>query len=79
MLLWVIGMGFENTCSVSGKGNVTRIIPKIYGWEYKLLRLAQLSVGLWVPNQGYCQSAGSQSVVITGGSQLGGPQFESYG
>ena len=42
-----------------------------YGWVYKTLRRPQLLLELWVPNQGYSQSAGSQSVVVIAGSQLG--------
>ena len=76
MLLWVMGVGPENTCTVSGKwSDVSRVIPKLYGGVYKILRLPQLLFELWVPNQGYSQSAGTQSVVITAGFQLGGPHF----
>ena len=39
MLLWVMGVGFENACTVSGKWNVTRVTPRLYGWVYKILRL----------------------------------------
>ena len=40
MLLWVVmGVGFENTCAVSGKGNVSRVVPRLYGMVYKILRL----------------------------------------
>ena len=30
MLRWVIGLGFENTCIVSGKRNVSRVIPRLF-------------------------------------------------
>ena len=73
-----MGVAFENTAIVSGKWNVSRIIPRLYRWVYKVLRLSQLIVELWVPNQGFSQSAGSQSVVVIVGSQLGGTQCESY-
>ena len=43
---------------------------------YKILILTQLLIELRVPNQGYSQTAGSQSVIITAGSQLAGPQFK---
>ena len=33
------GVGFDNTCIVSGKGNISRIIPRLYGWVHKTLRL----------------------------------------
>ena len=67
------------TLAVSGKWNVSRVIPRLYGWVYKILRLPKLLVELWVPNQGSSQLVGSQSVVVTVGSQLGGTQFISYG
>ena len=44
MLLWVMGAGFCNTCTVSGKWNVSRVIPRFYGWVYKTLRLSPLVV-----------------------------------
>ena len=80
MLLQVMDVEFENTCTVSRKCSVSRVIPVIprfVGMVYKVLRLPQSLVELWVPNQGYSQSASSQWVVITAGSQLEG-QLESY-
>ena len=44
MLLWVMVVGFENTCTVSGKWNVSKVIPRLYGWVYKTLRLSPLAV-----------------------------------
>ena len=44
MLLWVMGVGFDNTCAVSGKWNVSRVIPRLYGWVYKTFRLSPLVV-----------------------------------
>ena len=44
MLLWVMGVRFDNTCTVSGKWNVSRVIPRLYGWVYKTLRLSTLVV-----------------------------------
>ena len=44
MLLWVIGVEFNDTCTVSGKGNVFRVIPRLHGWVYKTLRLSLLVV-----------------------------------
>ena len=52
MLLWMMAVGFENTCTVSGMLNVFRAIARLYGWVYKILRLLQLLVELWIPNQG---------------------------
>ena len=69
---------FGNTCTVSGVSRVIPVIPRLVGMVYKILRLPQLLVELWVPNQGYSQSTGSQWVIITAGSQLEGPQLESY-
>ena len=37
ILLWVMGLGFENTCTVSEKQNISRVISVLYG--YKILRL----------------------------------------
>ena len=37
-------MGFDNICTVSGKSNVSRVIPRLYRWVYKTLRLSQLVV-----------------------------------
>ena len=44
MLLWVMGEGFDNTCTVPGKWNVSRVIPRLYGGVYKTLRLFPLVV-----------------------------------
>ena len=44
MLLWVMGVEFDNACTVSEKLNVSRVIPRLYGWVYKTLRLSQLLV-----------------------------------
>ena len=52
MLLWMMVVGFENTCTVSGMLNVFKATARLYGWVYKILRLLQLLVELWIPNQG---------------------------
>ena len=44
MLLWVMGLGFDNTCAVLGKWNISWVIPRLYGWGYKTLRLSPLVV-----------------------------------
>ena len=44
MPLWVMMVGFDNTCAASGKWNVSRVFPKLYGWVYKTLRLSPLVV-----------------------------------
>ena len=64
MLLWVMDVEFNYTCTVLGKRNVSRIIPRIYGCFYKILRLSQSLVKPWVTNQECSQSAVSQSLVI---------------
>ena len=38
MLLWVIGVGFDNTSTLSLKWNFTRIVSKHFGWVYIILR-----------------------------------------
>ena len=44
MLLRVMGVGFENTGAVSEKWNVSRVVPRLYGWVYKILRLVNITV-----------------------------------
>ena len=44
MLLWLMGVRFDNTCAVSGEWNVSRVIPRLYGWVYNTLRLSPLVV-----------------------------------
>ena len=39
-----MGVGFDNTCIVSGKRNISRVIPRLYGRVYKTLRLSPLVV-----------------------------------
>ena len=34
----------ENTCTILGKGNASRVIPRLYGWVYKTLGLSPLAV-----------------------------------
>ena len=49
-LFWLLGVdatlsdGFDNTCTVSGAWNVSRVIPRLYGWICKTLRLSLLVV-----------------------------------
>ena len=45
MLLWVIDVGFDNTCTVLRRWNGSRVVPRLYGWVYKTLRLSPLEVG----------------------------------
>ena len=66
ILLWVIGLKFENTWTVSWKGNISRVISRLYGWVYKTLKLSPLAVEHSV-------------VVTTAGSQSRRSQIESYG
>ena len=64
-LLWVMRVGFENTCAASGKWNVSGVIPRLYGWVYKTWRLFSL--------------ANEHSVAfMTAGSQSRRSQIVSY-
>ena len=70
----MIDVEFGNTCIVSEKWNVSRFIPRLYEWIYKLfLSLHHFLIELWVLNQRYYQSVGSQSKVTTVGFQLEDP------
>ena len=60
-----MGEGFENICTVSGKWNVPSVMPRLYGWVYKTLRLTPVVVEHSV-------------VVMTAGSQSRRSQIESY-
>ena len=42
-LLWVMGVRFENW-TVSGKSNISRVIPRHYRWECKTFRASKLAV-----------------------------------
>ena len=42
-LLWEMRVGFENTCTATGKWNVSRVIPRLYGWVCKIWRLFPLA------------------------------------
>ena len=55
MLLWVMGVRFENTCTISGECNVSRVIPRCYEMVHKTLRLSLVSVefGVVVKTAGY--------------------------
>ena len=44
MPLWVLCLGFENTWAVSKKWNVSRVISRLYGSVYKILRLLLTAV-----------------------------------
>ena len=37
-------MGFDNTCTNSGKLNISRVLPRFYRWVCKTLRLSPLVV-----------------------------------
>ena len=53
----VMGVGFKNICTVWREWNVSRVIPRLYGWVYKTWRLFPLAdehsveVMTAVPNQ----------------------------
>ena len=61
-----LSVEFENTCIVSGKWNVSRVIPRLYGLIYKTLRFFPLVIEQIV-------------VVMIVGSQSRRFQVESYG
>ena len=44
MRIFKMAVGFENTCTVSGKLNESRVIPRLYRWAYKTLRFSPLAV-----------------------------------
>ena len=66
-----MGVGFANTCTVSGKWNVSRVVTRLYGWVYKILQTILIINSTAVSNQEDSHSAVSQSVVITAGCQPG--------
>ena len=35
MLLSVMGVGFKKTRTVSGKCNISKVVPRLFGWIYK--------------------------------------------
>ena len=64
MLLVVMSVGFENICTVSEKWNVSKFVPRIYGWVYKIIWLTSITTE-------------DSEVVVTTGYQSGGPWFDS--
>ena len=66
MLLWVMVVGFENTSAISGKQNVSRVVPRLYGWVYKIIRLGN-------------KTAEGSVVVVAAGYQSGESQVGSRG
>ena len=66
-----MGVGFENTCTVSDRQNVSRVVTRLYEWVYKILKTTLIISSTVVSHQGDSVSAVSQSVVIPAGSQPG--------
>ena len=64
MLLLVKGVGFENICTVSGKYNVSRVVQRLYGWIYKIIRP-------------FSTTGEDGIVAVTIGNQHGRPQFDT--
>ena len=64
-------MGFENTCTVSGKWNISRVVPRLYGWVYKILKATPFIGSTTSSHQRDSHSAGPHSVVVTADSQSG--------
>ena len=52
MLVWVMIAEFEKTWAVSGMSIVSKVIPRLYEWKYKILRLPALLVQLQAPIRG---------------------------
>ena len=52
MLLWVMGMVFKKTCTKLEKGNVSRVVPRLYGWIYNFFSLPSLLVELRFSSRG---------------------------
>ena len=44
MQLWIMVVGLDNTCIVSEKWDVSRVISRLYGWVYETLRFSPLVV-----------------------------------
>ena len=44
MLVWAMRVEFNDTGTVLGKWNVSRVIPRLYGWVHKILRPTPLVV-----------------------------------
>ena len=42
----VLSDGFDNTSTVSGKWNVSRVIPRNHQWVYKTLRFSETTTGV---------------------------------
>ena len=69
--LWMV-VGLENTCTISGKWNVSKVVTRLYEWVHKIRKTTPINNGSTaVSHQGDSHLAGSQSVVITEGSQPG--------
>ena len=67
-----MAVGFEITCTVSGKWNISRVVTRLYGCVYKILKTTPIISSTAVFYQGDSHLVGSQSGVITVGSQPGG-------
>ena len=55
MLLLVMGVEFENICTVSGKWNVSRVISRLYEWDCNISRVPLVIAehGVVVASAGY--------------------------
>ena len=65
-------VGFENTCTVSGKWDISRVVTWLYGWVYKILKTTGIISSTAASYQWDSHSTESQSVVITAGFQTRG-------
>ena len=62
----IMGVGFKNNCSVWRRRNVSKVVPRLYGWAHKIL---------WLPSI----TAENNEVVVTNSYLSGGPWFNSHG
>ena len=66
-------VGFENTCTVSISEIVSMVVPRLYGWVYKILKTIPLLVQLRVPIRGTTIQQGPSQRLYNCGLPIGGP------
>ena len=73
MLLWVMMWNLRMLAQLQESEISPGLSQDLLDEHIKFLRLPQLLIEQLVPNQEYCQSMGSQSVVLTVGFKLEDP------
>ena len=68
-----MNVGFENTCTVSRSEIVSMVVPRLYGWVYKILKTIPLLVQLRVPIRGTTTQQGPSQWLYNCGLPIGGP------